>query len=143
MNVADIGSMLDFVLKVGAVVGLANTALFFVLKSRFQTKEEASGQADKLTERLDALAKDKAEWRGDHAVAHQRLDHRLTQIEAAIRSLPSAQQIHELSIQIERLAGKLAVSDERVSGFEDLLTRVETQVRQHAQIFTDAARGSR
>lgn len=139
----DMGSWLDMVLKVGAVVGLLNTALFFVLKSRFATKEEAADGISKLTTRLDALAQDKNEWRGEHSVDHQRLDHRLTQLEAAIRGLPNAEQIHQLSIQIERLAGKLAVSDERMSGFEELLNRVENQVRQHSQIFTDAATRAR
>lgn len=88
------------------VVVIAAAVFMLVMRSTFTEKKEHNGLAAKVVE-LEARV--------------GRMNERMTQV-------PTAQNLHDLQISVERLTGQIAVSNERMSGMEDLHGVMKRQI---------------
>lgn len=108
MNIADLGPVADFLVKVGGLVSMTVAGVYFLVAARFASKVDLAASAKTLQDGLTAAD---AEIEG--------LKRRLTGMETSVANLPSATAIHDLTVRIEALRGKLDVIETRLEGSLD------------------------
>lgn len=69
------------------------------------------------------------------------LDRRLTKVESALRSMPSIQAVHALTVSMTQLSGELKAALARVDGLEDVVERVERIVNRQEEHLLARSRG--
>lgn len=129
MTLADLTSAFDFILKVTAVAGVLNGALYLVLKGRFLTRAEADRQAE--NRKQDDVERQKSV---DGLAA------RVTAIEGDLKQLPSKDDFHAMKLELAEVLTELRETRAEARGTKEILLRVEQQVSDHTSIFVEAAR---
>jgi hypothetical protein len=102
-------------------IGLAAVALLW-LRSVFQSKADAAKALAEVTARLDAH------------------DARLARVEVDLTHLPTAEDFHQLVVQLTRVEGRIETMLARNDAVEKLVARVEQAVTRHESIFSDVGR---
>lgn len=69
------------------------------------------------------------------------LDRRLTKVESTLRSMPSIQAVHGLTVSMTQLSGDLKAALARVDGLEDVVERVERIVNRQEEHLLGRSRG--
>lgn len=92
----------------------AGFAVFMLLmKSRFVSKEEHGKTAEHISTLSDEVTQ---------------VSLRLDFMEREVKQLPSAKDLHALSLQITTLDGSIGAISEKFKGFDKLTDRLQTQV---------------
>lgn len=134
-----------YAISVGAL--LLGIAMLF-LKDRFVTREEHESQADEIATKVShaefAAHRDETNRRlGEGSARMAELSALIGRVDAAIRNLPTKEDLHDLALALKEVGGDLKAIRAEARAHEKDLSELRDTVTRHEDIIADARRSDK